>query len=247
MRWVVAHANHCLYSLMFALSDLVRAGLDERAAHALTAGDFSSRSRADQEALAFARKMTLAADTVTDEEVTHLIALYGEKQVAAMVLLLAHANFQDRLILALNLPLETAGPLPPVAVKFAKKLEEQPPAPRPPAPETSQESEPSATMGDPDWIRLNASALQEAMTKQRERHPRIRVPAWDEVLPGLPSWYPAKRPSRIRWSLVCLGYQPELAATWSLCLKTFAEESKQDRVFEESLFWVITRTLHCFY
>ena len=27
----------------------------------------------------------------------------------------------------------------------------------------------------------------------------------------------------------------------------FGEEAKQDRVFEESLFWVVTRTIHCFY
>ena len=27
----------------------------------------------------------------------------------------------------------------------------------------------------------------------------------------------------------------------------FAQEAKQDRVFEETLFWVVTRSLHCFY
>ena len=44
-----------------------------------------------------------------------------------------------------------------------------------------------------------------------------------------------------------MGYQPELAQGWGACMRSFAEEAKQDRVFEESLFWVITRTLHCFY
>jgi hypothetical protein len=52
---------------------------------------------------------------------------------------------------------------------------------------------------------------------------------------------------RILWTLVCRGYQPELAAGWSACTRIFAEEAKQDRVFEQSLFWVITRTIHCFY
>ena len=56
-----------------------------------------------------------------------------------------------------------------------------------------------------------------------------------------------KTPIRIKWSLVCLGYQPELAAAWSACTRAFGEEAKQDRVFEESLFWVVTRTIHCFY
>jgi hypothetical protein len=44
-----------------------------------------------------------------------------------------------------------------------------------------------------------------------------------------------------------MGYQPELAAAWSSCTRNFGEEAKQDRVFEESLFWVVTRTIHCFY
>ena len=44
-----------------------------------------------------------------------------------------------------------------------------------------------------------------------------------------------------------MGYQPELALAWGNCLRTFADEAKQDRVFEESLFWVITRELECFY
>ncbi len=105
----------------------------------------------------------------------------------------------------------------------------------------------AGALAAPEWPSLNAAALHQAMDAQKNRQPRIRTPVWEEVRSSLPQWYPAKRPSRIRWSQVCLGYQPELAAAWMLCLKTFAEESKQDRVFEESLFWVITRSLHCFY
>jgi hypothetical protein len=30
-------------------------------------------------------------------------------------------------------------------------------------------------------------------------------------------------------------------------MRAFREDSRQDRVFEETLFWVITRSLHCFY
>ena len=56
-----------------------------------------------------------------------------------------------------------------------------------------------------------------------------------------------KAPIRIKWSLVCVGYQPRLALAWSACMRSFGEEAKQDRVFEESLFWVVTRTIHCFY
>ena len=44
-----------------------------------------------------------------------------------------------------------------------------------------------------------------------------------------------------------MGYQPELAGAWFKCLRTFAEEAAQDRVCEESLLWVITASIRCFY
>jgi hypothetical protein len=85
------------------------------------------------------------------------------------------------------------------------------------------------------------------MDDQRNRPARLRVPTWDEVRAKLPPGQQGRPPVRIRWSLVCAGYQPELAGAWSACTRAFAEESRQDRVFEESLFWVVTRSLQCFY
>jgi hypothetical protein len=85
------------------------------------------------------------------------------------------------------------------------------------------------------------------MEGQRARAGRITVPSWDEVRKLLPPGQAPARPLRIRWSLVCLGYQPELARGWSACTRAFGQEAKQDRVFEESLFWVVTRSLQCFY
>jgi hypothetical protein len=72
----------------------------------------------------------------------------------------------------------------------------------------------------------------------------VSVPKPEDVLKLQP---PGSKPTRIKWSLVCLGHSPTLAAPWTGGLRTFAEESKQDRVFEESLFWVVTRELQCFY
>ena len=57
---------------------------------------------------------------------------------------------------------------------------------------------------------------------------------------------PGAKPSKINWSRTCAGYQPELTAAWLGTMRTFGQESKQDRVFEESLFWVVTRELQCF-
>src|SRR5262249_11430810 len=97
------------------------------------------------------------------------------------------------------------------------------------------------------WSIKDFAGLQKEMDQQRERSPRVQVPTWEGVKKGLPADYPANRPLRIRWSLGCLGYQPELAMGWSACMRNFGQEAKQDRVFEESLFWVVTRTLDCFY
>jgi hypothetical protein len=101
---------------------------------------------------------------------------------------------------------------------------------------------------DPDWQALDVDGLKKRLETQKNNPSRIRVPSWDELLKGLPAGYPVpKTPTRIKWSLVCMGYQPELAVAWSACTRAFGEEAKQDRVFEESVFWVVTRTIHCFY
>ncbi|HEV3263538.1 MAG TPA: carboxymuconolactone decarboxylase family protein [Gemmataceae bacterium] len=247
MRWVAAHANRCAYSEAYAAADLRRAGVDDAGIRALARGD-AKLPRPEEVALEFARKMTVAANTVTDAEVGQLVRLYGQKQVVAMVLLLAYANFQDRFILSLNVPLETGGPLKPLEVRFARKEagRQQAAAPkrRPPAGKTIFSTKPAA---DREWTSLDFAQLQKAIEEQRARQPRIAVPSWEDVRKHLPPGYPKDRPLRIRWSLVCLGYQPELAAGWSACMRAFGQESRQDRAFEESVFWVITRSLQCFY
>jgi hypothetical protein len=51
----------------------------------------------------------------------------------------------------------------------------------------------------------------------------------------------------IRWSRLVAGLQPELGGAWIKTLRWFAAESGQDRIFEESMFWVVTRALQCGY
>ena len=53
--------------------------------------------------------MTVDAAEVTDDEVAGLIARHGEAKVTAMVLLLAYANYQDRLLPPLDVPIEAGG------------------------------------------------------------------------------------------------------------------------------------------
>jgi hypothetical protein len=95
------------------------------------------------------------------------------------------------------------------------------------------------------------------MDQQKARKSRIRVPSheqFEERSKPFRTNNPAARDKAVRqgrvriiWTLVCGGYQPELANAWGQCTSAFRAEAKQDRVFEECLFWVVTRSIDCFY
>jgi alkylhydroperoxidase family enzyme len=244
MRWVAAHANQCRYTEAQALADLRRAGVHDFEIEAFQKDD-SNLPAGERAALAFARKMTVDASSVTDAEMAQLLGEYGNKQVVAMVLLLAYANFQDRLILSLGVANDKDSARPPEEIRFNKDTV-VPVPPRRPQPPRSAAVAALAGARDSDWMSQGFSQLQRVMEDQRARQPRILVPAWEDVRKYMPP-QSANRPVRVRWSLVCMGYQPELATAWFGCLSAFRQEARQDRVFEESLFWVITRTLNCFY
>jgi alkylhydroperoxidase family enzyme len=245
MRWVIAKANHCEYAQATALADLKRAaGVD--AIQVLTC-DAAKWPTEDRDPLEFARLLTVAAPTITDELFATLRKSHGDKKVAAMVLLAAYGNFQDRLLLGLNVPLEADGPMPPVVVKFAEgAFQVAPILPEQKELPTLLKSGETVVPRDPDWSKLTFDELQSRLEKQRDRTPRLPIPEWEKVKAALPPGY-ATKPTRIVWSLVCNGYAPELAVPWNIATRTMWAESKQDRVFEESLFWIQTRSIQCNY
>jgi len=247
MRWVAARANQCSYGQRYAEADLVRAGLDGAEVNRLEAS-LDSLSPKERAAITFADKLTRSGNSITDDEVAELIDMFGEQPVVAMVLQIAYANFQDRLLLALNVEVEPGGPLPPLAVRFSP-----PPAGAKMAAERPEPladvatAAPTIDLGS-EWTSVTFEQLLLGMEQQRLRNGRVSVPTWEETQPRLPAGlYPADRPVRIKWSLVVLGHQPPMGTAWLKCLRTFGREANQDRVFEESLFWVITRTIDCFY
>jgi alkylhydroperoxidase family enzyme len=246
MRWVAASANRCEYTMAYAEADLQSAVSDDAALRSLK-GDFGHLPERERAALEFARQMTEDASKVTDEDVARLLALYGEEKVVAMVLLLAHANYQDRLVLALGCRVEPGGPISPLDIQFDTKADPPAVPPRKP-PEGRPVPDEPTRVSDPFWLSLAFDDLQDRLTDQRERPSRIRVPSFEEYLRVLPPEMPRpERPVQIKWNLVTMGYQPELATAWSNTTRAFRQEAKQDRVFEESLFWIVTRTIHCFY
>jgi len=246
MRWVIAHANRCAYGEEYALADLKRLGVGADALANLR-GDPAAWSDDDREPLEFARLLTVAAPTITDQQFARLVIRFGEKKVAAMVLLAAYGNFQDRIVLGLNLSIEPDGPLAPLEVKFAPGAFQAVPV-MPPQAEIRPlvNSGETVVQRDPEWSQLSYKELQFRLESQRSRTPRLPVPPWEEVKRNLPPEL-AKRPIRIVWSLVGLGYVPELALPWSVTTRTMWAETKPDRIFEESLFWIQTRSIRCNY
>jgi alkylhydroperoxidase family enzyme len=262
LRWIAAHENRCEYTQAYARADYVRAGGRAEDMDDLP-GQLDRLPEPERLALQLVRQLTTAAYTVTDEQVLRLVKLYGEEPVVAMVLVAAYSSFQDRLVLALGVGMEPNGPLPPVKVRFRK------PAPTPP-PTTEEKKDPEKAkeapkralsppakdppavpdkVEDPEWTALSMESLRERMKHQTvRREARIRIPDWETVRDHLPDGVPRpEKPIRIVWTLVTLGYQPKLAAAWGGGLRAFRAESDLDPVFHESMFWVVTRSLQCFY
>jgi alkylhydroperoxidase family enzyme len=263
LRWVAADANRCEYAKAYARADYVRAGGRAEDIDDLPR-QLGQLPEEERLALQLVRQLVLEAYSVTDAQVKRLVQLYGERQVVAIVLVAAYANFQDRLLLALGVPVEKDGPLPPVKVRFRK-----PPPPAKPA-EPSKDA-PGGKSGeapkrnlsppaknpppvpekvdDPEWTAVSFDSLRERLKHQiARRQARVHVPDWETVRDGLPEGMPKpEKPIRIRWSLVTMGYQPRLSVAWTGGLRAFHQDSDLDPVFHESMFWVVTRSLQCFY
>ncbi len=255
LRWIAADANRCDYAKAYARFDYVRAGGKAEDIDNLLSR-LDTLPVAEKLALTLVRQLVEAAYSVSDEQMARLVEVYGEKQVVAIVLVASYANFQDRLLLALGASVEEGGPLAPIKVQLPKpsppdktskakkekpKRNVSPPSKNPPPlPEK---------LDDPEWTALPFDSLRERVSKQiARRQARVRIPAWETVRDLLPDNVPKpEKPIRIQWSLLTYGYQPRLSAAWSAGLRAFRSESDLDPVFHESMFWVVTRSLQCFY
>lgn len=248
LRWVVADANRCEYGKRYAEADLKRAGLPQADLDAL-GSDLTCFPPAERAALAFARKLTLAAHTVTDDEVSTLLKDYGPEQVVAMVHTLAFANFQDRICLALGVAVEPDGPYPPVNVLFNSRMKSAVDAPERPPWKSALSSvvEADGKSSKPQWDDRDFADVQKLLADQKSRTTRIPLPDWDKVAERLPEEIRKEGPSDIVWSNVSMGYQPELTGAWFDGMRAFKQEGNLDRIFSNSMFWVITRSNQCFY
>ncbi len=242
VRWAAADANHCDYAKAIAAADLRRSGVTEAELRALTT-DPGRLSAGERAAVAFARKMMTRAHAVADAEVKQLLELLGDERVVALVALLAHASFQDRIFLAVNVQVEPGGPLPPLTVTFVRAGPQPPAHKSVPTPKGEQNgASGKLAPAGPEW-----RGFQESLEKQKERVGRIRVPSPEEVLKRLGPDHPAAWQTGIRWSRVCYAFQPELTDGWFACTGAFRQEAKLDPLFQQRIFWVVTQSLQCFY
>lgn len=244
IRWAAADANGCAYSRGRAEADLRRAGLPEADLKLLT-GDRKNWPEPERELLEFARKMSRAAYQVTDEEFASLLKQYGAEKVVAIVHTLAHANFQDRIFLALGIESEPGGFLPPLELKIdAMQKDKMPPPERPPFKELLGVKT-TVPNSQPNWLDHRYDDLQSSLGKQSARQSRIPLPP-PEALAQLPA-DSRERTMRIVWSRVSMGYQPRMTKAWFDCMGTFQKEANLDQVFANTFFWVVTRSNDCFY
>jgi alkylhydroperoxidase family enzyme len=245
MGYVAAYANGCEYAKAYALADGRNAGLGETALTALSKGDMSAFSNDEKAALEFSRKMTVESSKVTDAEFAALVKSFGDRKVAAMVLLTAYANSQDRLLIVLGAPVETGGPLPPVAVSFPPSTLSSRKAPASP-PEISdlpKSAGKDLIQDDPGWAAVTYAQLQKKLENQKRRPTRLRIPTLDEVMKRLPAGI-GMQGKRVVWSLVAFGYCPELAPAWESLMWINGDENGRrfDRVFGLGLFWILHGT-----
>ncbi len=234
LRAAIAKVNRCPYNQATAERDLIAAGgkLD---------------TPADPDAIEFVTRLSTAAPEIPDALFAKLVAKYGDRKTAAMVLLAAYSNFQDRVVWGLNLANHEEEPLPPLKVEFApgglQVASIMPPQSKP----EQRIADGSMTVKvDTDWTSLSYDDLQKRLEQQRQRQPRLPIPTWEQASKNLPPEM-AARPTSIVWSLTCIGYAPELHVPWTTFTRTLWSEFASDRIVEESLFWVQTRAIGCNY
>jgi len=257
LRWRIAEANRCEYTKQAALFDLKNTKPAAGEVDALSKGDdssFASLPLRDRQALDFVKQLTLKGAELTDQQFADVLKEFGEKQTVAIVLLTAGANWQDRLFLSLGVPLEPDAPMAAIDFRLDKSVsdDDKPEAPERVLPTNPPREDwtPAEAFGS-DWGERNLKELRGEMEKQKARAPRIRIPSAEEYLAATAKM-PTKagqprRVPKIVWTQVCSGYQPELAAAWGGNTGSFRTDARQDRVFEESLFWIVTRSIDCFY
>jgi hypothetical protein len=239
LQWTVADAIGCKFGKANAEADLIR-GKSQQQLERLK--EKKKLAPDVQLAVSFARKLTLEGHAITDAEFAAILKVYGPEKVTAIVHTVAYANFHNRIVLGIGAEGES---VPPVNVTFDPEKLAKVQAPSRPPWDDLKDVTANGLSVRVDWGKTSAEELDRTLEKQKERKLRILLPDASR-LESLP---PRERDgaNKILWNTVSSGYQPEMPRAWFQALYTYYEEAKVDRVFTNSVFWVVTRTNECFY
>ncbi len=247
IRLSAARINHSGYGISMAKSELISEGKTPIEIESLANGDTNLLSENDKQLVSFVEQLSSRGADLRDEQYHSVANRLGDDRMVGLVLLTAYANFQDRLVHALGLVNEPENLEGPLNVRFADSTIAGSRTVTASRPEISDHG-PAQLPSLPDWSSTTFAEIQTSLEKQRARSTRITIPSWSEIVTSLPDGlYNQDKPLEIRWSRLVVGRQPVLGPAWIKCLRVFGNEAKQDRVFEESVFWVVTRQLGCFY
>ena len=236
VRWQVFDALGIGYGKAVAEADLRRAGLKDADIQAL--GEPKDQPADEKPLMAFARKLTRAGHSITDGEVEALVKQIGVPKTVALVHTVAYANFQSRVFAGLGLKAVENEP-PAVEIAWAREKLAKVPAPaRKPWADVLAAKVPEAAFIQPDWEPIPYDEIGKSLEAQQARASRIPVPEVGSGTAGA---------GRIIWSRVSQGYQPALTLAWFTAMRAHTAEAGMDGVFENSVFWVVTRTNDCFY
>ncbi|MDP1563957.1 MAG: deiodinase family protein [Pirellulaceae bacterium] len=245
IRWVVADALNSPYGKSTAEFDLIQAGL---ATEQVTAWQelLHQGSDTNQSLWQFAEQLSLSGHSISDETFAELHDAWKTESTVAIVHTIAFANFENRLWLGLAIQPEEGGGvaavLPPDGWRPA---DARPAPPRPELAESLQSTTTIAGTRRAGWNPQDFDLLQAKKDSQKRRSSRVPLPG-AERLASLPE-EERRRSEKVVWSNISLGYQRELTQGWFALMRTFRRESNLDRVFSNSLFWVVTRGNECFY
>lgn len=246
LRWIVADALGSSYGRQSAEFDLRGEGWSDEELSTWTR-DWNATESPDREVLQFARQLTVAGHAVTDEAVASLLGQSDPETVVAMVHTVAFANFQNRLHMGIldegSVEAHLGPVLPPSGWQTGDGLELPS---RRSIDEANQIAQDLNLMVPPlDWGTVNLPLIKTKLTAQTQRSLRVPLPELSR-LDFLPE-EERRRSEKVIWSRVSLSYQPELTQGWFKLMRTFRRETELDRVFSNSMFWVVTRANECFY
>ena len=258
-RWVAAKTSGCEYSQAVAQADGKLANVPAEKWASLEEGSWKVWSADERLALEFAKRMAIDSDEIPDEFFTDLVSKFGNEAAACMVLHSAYASFQDRFLLCLQITTDSSSGRPPVTARFdpAELVSTTTPPPKP-SPSTNAvspaQAEPAAVLAKPSRLKsieytwLPFEGLQERLAQQRHRKTRLPIPEWDAIAPKLPVGLMDK-PSAIVWYRIAFGYAAELAVPFEIYMRTAGSEVSKnwDRIFGNSIFWIVTDAMKCPY